>query len=85
VTYFDITFLILDLLHITGAPNNGTRGSLRHLLNDEFLQTIVDEENTFYDLRQRNFPENFDEAMADCKYCTCPYCKVNKLKIFFFG
>ena len=82
IIYYQIsTSLPSVLLNITGAPNNGTYGSLHHTLNEEFLRNLsprkTEEE---FEISLRYFPEDFDEVLADCKYCKCPYCKVSSLQ-----
>lgn len=70
-------FIDLDLLNITAAPNNGTYGSLHHTLNTEFLkQLLMKGVEKEYQLSPRYFPNDFDAALSECKYCKCPYCAV---------
>ena len=70
----------LDLLHIKGAPNSGTYGSTRHLYNEEFLKSLSSvEEEKLHSFIPRGFPEDFDEALAECHVCTCSYCDVSVL------
>ena len=66
-----------------GAPNNGTYGSLHHMLKPEFVKKLeVREEETDYEITPRYFPKIFEEALAQCDNCTCPYCAVCKVALF---
>lgn len=69
----------LDLLHIKPAPNNGTAGSLRHLLNPKFLKTLPPVASKRITQQNCGFPDDLEEALKECKTCVCPYCNVSSL------
>eukprot|EP00794_Sanderia_malayensis_P009672 gene9672-10658_t len=67
--------LFTELLKLRPAPNNGTIGSLSHLLQNpkSFVRTYdVGDGNSFS--MDCTFPKNLTEAMAKCKDYICPYC-----------
>ncbi|XP_066925443.1 venom phosphodiesterase 2-like [Clytia hemisphaerica] len=81
----EIYNLLTDLLKISGAPNNGTQGSLRHLLHEDFLASLIEargeledvKADEVYDVPQRRFPEDYEKALEKCDDCKCPYCNRN--------
>ena len=77
--------LLIDLLQIPGAPNNGTSGSLHHLLNETFLNSLNETKGRFeneesFEIPQRMFPKDFEKALNDCKNCTCDWCPVSHIQ-----
>ncbi|XP_057300015.1 ectonucleotide pyrophosphatase/phosphodiesterase family member 3-like [Hydractinia symbiolongicarpus] len=73
----EIYNLLTDLLHIKPAPNNGTAGSLRHLLNPKFLKTLLPVASKRITEQNCGFPDDLEAALKECKTCVCPYCNFN--------
>ena len=78
--FFQMSFTpSVDLLKVTGAPNNGTYGSLHHMLTPEFLKSLPPrEEEVDYEITPRYFPKDYEKALAECKDCQCPHCEVSR-------
>lgn len=74
----EIYSLITDLLHIPAAPNNGTYGSLHHVLNKNFTKILKrNTDEKLYNFVPRYFPDDYRKALNECNYCTCSNCNRN--------
>lgn len=73
----EIYNLLADLLQIPPAKNNGTLGSLRHMLKPSYVKKLGEISQNTKQLKQRSFPYNYSVAKDDCKSCVCSYCHVN--------
>ena len=74
------SILFADLLGLKAAPNDGTPGSLSHLL-DSCSRSPVPKPQSDGNLMRSDicqYPrDQVVEKRHSCKYCVCPYCQVS--------
>lgn len=70
--------LVSGILGLKPAPNDGTPGSLLHLLDPEGINVDVLESKSDGNL-MRNDICRYPTSLVDCKECVCPWCMVSKL------
>ena len=70
--------LVSGILGLKPAPNDGTPGSLLHLLDSEGVNVDVPESKSDGNL-MRNDTCRYPTSLVDCKECVCPWCMVSKM------
>ena len=74
--------LVSGLLRLKPAPNDGTPGSLSHLLDP--CEEAVDYESKSDGNLFENDTCRYPSQPRECSKCVCPYCQVSRVFFVFF-
>lgn len=74
--------LVPGLLRLKPAPNDGTPGSLSHLLDP--CEKAVDYESKSDGNLFKNDTCRYPSQPRECSKCVCPYCQVSRVFFVFF-
>ena len=74
--------LVPGLLRLKPSPNDGTPGSLSHLLDP--CEKAVDYESKSDGNLFKNDTCRYPSQPPECSKCVCPYCQVSRVFFVFF-
>jgi len=78
-----IVFLLVPgILGLKPAPNDGTPGSLLHLLDPTAVDVAVPESKSDGN-PMRNDICRYPKSLVDCTQCICPWCQVSEMLVYF--
>ncbi|KAJ7386453.1 hypothetical protein OS493_008582 [Desmophyllum pertusum] len=77
----EIYGMMAGILGLKPAPNDGTPGSLQHLLDPTSAVCITVPESESDGKLMRTDICRYPTGMVNCAQCICPYCQVNKTDV----
>ena len=74
--------LVPDILGLKPAPNDGTPGSLLHLLDPTAVDVDVPESKSDGNLMRTDICR-YPKSLVNCTQCICPWCEVSWMLMYF--